>query len=288
MTATRGEFDFELDDRRREVLAQHARVIAAAGDPDVPLTAAHAFRPPADMTPAQGLGLLAAMLLVLLSGFASGPAVHAVGVRAFAAAMLAIAAGAAYGLRGAAAGGASPIGPLERTLLLGTLAAAVLTGSPVALMLLPALVHAAVAKMMFASLGSEVSMIEMGARISHPLAPDFIRPYCRRQTAIWGLMFGTSALVTAALALGREEAAHRAWTGWQFWTLLGAYCAVEFFWRKAWFRYFGKGPFDRFLARLFPPQNTERGRRSEAYLLRMREELARLAELERSGKPKPG
>ena len=45
-----------------------------------------------------------------------------------------------------------------------------------------------------------------------------------------------------------------------FWALLSAFCFVEFFWRKAWFRYFGRGPFDRLLARIFPPENTERGR----------------------------
>jgi uncharacterized membrane protein len=282
MNDLRGEFDFAHDDRRRAVLHDHARVIAATGDPDVPLTAAHAFRPPADMTPAQGLGLLAAMALVLLSGFASGPATDWLGVRGFGGVLLVIAVGAAVGLRGVSSGGVQPIGPVERIALLGTLAAAVATGSPSALMLLPALVHAAVAKMMFASLGEEVTIIEMGARISHPLAPDFIRPYCRQQTAIWGAMFGASAVVTAALALKGNAVAHRAWTGWQFWALLGAYSFVEFFWRKAWFRYFGRGPFDRLLARLFPPEHTERGRLSQAYLLRMREELARLAEIERA------
>lgn len=282
MSDLRGEFDFALDDRRRAVLHEHARVIAATGDPDVPLTATHAFRPPADMTPAQAIGLLAAMALVLMSGFASGPATDWLGVRGFGGVLLVIAVGATVGLRGVSSGGVQPIGPVERIALIGTLAAAVATGSPSTLMLLPALVHAAVAKMMFASLGEEVTIIEMGARISHPLAPDFIRPYCRQQTAIWGAMFGASAAVTAALALKGNDAAHRAWTGWQFWALLSAYCLVEFFWRKAWFRYFGRGPFDRFLARLFPPQNTERGRISQAYLLRMREELARLAEIERA------
>lgn len=276
------EFDFAIDDRRREVLMQHARVIAATGDPDVPLTAANAFRPPADMTPAQGLGLLAAMALVLLSGFASGHAVDWLGVRGFASLLLLVASGAAWGLRGVSTGGVQPIGPVARAALLGTLAAAVVTGSAQALMLLPALVHLAVARMMFASLRAEVSMIEMGARVSHPLAPDFIRPYCRTQTAIWGAMFAMSATLTALLALRGDTAAHRAWTGWQFWSLLGAYCSVEFFWRKAWFRYFGRGPFDQFLARIFPPQNTERGRLSQAYLERMREELARLAEIERT------
>jgi len=286
MSEPRGdlEFDVELTDARREVLRRHARVIADGGDPDTPVTAAHAFRPPADMTPAQGLGLLAAMALVLLSGFVNGRIVEAIGVRGFAAILLAIAAGAAFGLRGTetSTGRQAGFGLAERVLLLGTLGVATVSGAPLALLLMPAIVHAAVSRMMFASLDDEISLIEKGARISHPLAPDFIAPYCRKLTAVWGCMFAVSAAVTAVLAAGGWNAAHRAWTGWQFWTLLSVFCGVEFFWRKAWFRYYGRGPLDQMLARMFPPGNTARGRRSQAYLLRMREELARLAEAERS------
>jgi hypothetical protein len=214
--------DVLLDDARRAVLLRHARVVAQTGDPDTPLTAAHAFRPPPDMTPAQG-----------------------------------------------------------RVLLFSALVAAFLFDSMTALMLIPAFVHLAVARLLLASIDDDVSLIEKGARLSHPLAPAFIGPYCRKLTAVWGTAFAASAAMIAILALGGHLEAHRAWTGWQFWALLGAFGAVEFFWRKAWFRYFGKGPFDRLLARVFPPENTGRGRRSQAYLLRMRAELARLAELER-------
>jgi hypothetical protein len=295
--------DVLLDDARRAVLLRHARVVAQTGDPDTPLTAAHAFRPPPDMTPAQGLGLLAAMALVLLSGFASGALIDTLGVRTSAALLLAIAVGASRGLGSAgaarapdpgyasrAAEGASPISrdpglraisTADRVLLFSALVAAFLFDSMTALMLIPAFVHLAVARLLLASIDDDVSLIEKGARLSHPLAPAFIGPYCRKLTAVWGTAFAASAAMIAILALGGHLEAHRAWTGWQFWALLGAFGAVEFFWRKAWFRYFGKGPFDRLLARVFPPENTGRGRRSQAYLLRMRAELARLAELER-------
>lgn len=305
MSPATGEAEGPLDDEIVEVLRRHALTIAATGhsatgasttgDSDAPLTAASVFRPPPGMTPAQGLGLLAAMLLVLLSGLAGGSAVEALGVRGFSALLLAVAAGAAAGLRGAAGAsgvqGASAFGdvaiaPAVRLAFAAVLVGALATGSTVALALLPAVVHAGVAHLIFASLGARRSIVEVGARLSHPLAPAFIVPYCRRLTVVWGLAFGASAVVTALLAVSGRTAAHAAWTGWQFWSLLVAFCVGEFFFRKAWFRYFGKGPFDRFLARLLPPERTERGRRSQAWLLRMRSELARMAneERERAGR----
>jgi len=278
------DFDFGLDDRRHEVLRSHARTIAARSTRDTPVTAAHAYRPPADMTPAQGLGLLAAIALVLLSGFVSGRVVEWLGVREFAAVLFVIACGAAVGLRGAMTGKGATLSVTERALMLGTLVVAMATGSATALAMLPAFVQAAVARILIASLDDEKTLIEKGARISHPLAPDFIGSYCRKLTVVWGAMFAASAVFIAVCALGGFPEAHRTWTGWLFWLLLSVFCVAEFFWRKSWFRYFGKGPLDRTLARVFPPQNTERGRRSEAYLLRMRKELARLAEAERLGR----
>jgi uncharacterized membrane protein len=281
MIDRRDDPDLDLDDARRAVLLRHARAIAAGGDPDEPLTAAHAFPPPPDMTPGEGLGLLAAMALVMLSGLASGWLSGLVGVRAASLLLLAIASGAAWGLGGATLREHGRLPASVRFGLIGVLLVATLVGSPLALALVPALVHAAIARMMFASRRDEMSLIEKGARLSHPLAPAFIRPYCQRLTVVWAGLFAMSALVTACFAIGGYAEAHRAWTEWQFWTLLGAFSAVEFLWRKAWFRYFGRGPLDRLLARLFPPEATERGRRSQAYLLRMRTELARLAEIER-------
>jgi uncharacterized membrane protein len=167
-------------------------------------------------------------------------------------------------------------------MLLGTLAFAAATASATALAVVPALVHAAVARVLLQSLDDETTLIEKAARMSHPLAPAFIGPYCRVLTAVWAGLFAASAVVTSVLALGGAFAAHRAWTGWAFWLLLGVLSFFEFFWRKAWFRYYGNGPIDRLLERAFPPQNTVRGRRSAQYVRTMREELARLAEAKRA------
>lgn len=277
----RGNPDFDLDDECRKALHRHARAIAEREDPDTPLTAAHAFRPPTDMTAAQGLALLAAMGLVLLSGFASSHLTEWIGVRFTSVVLLAIAAAAAAGLGKATFAGSRSLTVTERALVLGTFAVAALSGSSRVFALVPAIVHAVVASVMLASLRDEMTLIEKGARLSHPLAPAFIGPYCRKLTVVWSALFACSAFVTATLALAGWNQAHRAWTGWLFWTLIAAFCVVEFFWRKAWFRYYGQGPFDRLLAMLFPPANTERGRRSQAYLIGMREELARLAEATR-------
>ncbi|HEY2772987.1 MAG TPA: hypothetical protein VGK20_02920 [Candidatus Binatia bacterium] len=277
-----GHAAFEIDDARREVLRRHAQVIAGSATGDAPVTAAHAFRPPADLTPSQALGLLAAALLVMLSGLAGGALVEAVGVRTAAALLLAIALAASLGLRGLSPGHHDSLSAFERIALLAMPAVAVATDSAVALALVPAAVHAIVAGVMLASLDDEASLIEKAARISQPLAPDFIGPYCRKLTAAWGLLFAASAVVTTVLALGGNVDAAQAWTDWQLWLLIGVSSAAEFLWRKAWFRYYGQGPLDRVLARMFPSANTERGRRSQAWAMQMRTELARLAEIERS------
>lgn len=277
-----GDFPFGPGDPRYGVLQRHARFIAAGGDPDTPLTAAHAFSPPVDLTPAQGLGLLAAMGLVLLSGFASGRITDWLGVRAFALVLLVFAAAATFQFGGITVGGHRSIPVVERLVLFAALGIAVATGMPMALWLLPAVVHGAVARLMFESLDGDMSFIETAARVFHPLAPDFIRPYCRALTRVWAALFALSAAVIAVCAIAGWTHAHRVWTTWMFWSLLGGFSFVEFFWRKAWFRYYGRGPIDRALARVFPPERTARGRRSEAYLMQMRAELARLAETERT------
>ncbi|HYB99540.1 MAG TPA: hypothetical protein VEC57_10465 [Candidatus Limnocylindrales bacterium] len=273
---------FEIDDARREVLDRHARYIAEHHGRDVPLTARQMFAPPADVTPAQGIGLLAVMGMVVLSSVAGGRALNSLGVRGFALVMLVPAMVAAITMRGAPA--TASLSANERATLLAILAIAVLTGSELAIQLLPALVHAAVARLMMASLQGEESLIERTARVWHPLAPDFIRPYCRKLTVVWAWLFGISAAVSAALALIGWKQAWQAWCGWIFWSVLAAFVALEFVWRKAWFRYYGSGPLDRLLARVFPPQATARGRRSMAYMRLMREELARRAEAHRTSR----
>jgi uncharacterized membrane protein len=272
----------ELDDAQRAVLDRHASVIADRHHPDVALTASHVFRPPSDMTAAQGLGLLAAMALVLLSGFATGHLIEAFGVRAAAVLLFALATGASVGLGGISLGGGRPLSVVERFAILGTLTLAIATGAAAAIAMVPAVVHLLVARVFAASLLDDETLIEKAARMAHPLAPPFIAPYCRKLTAVWAGLFAASAVITAVLAIRGLLDAHRAWTGWIFWTVLAIFSLVEFLWRKAWFRYYGPGPFDRFLSRVFPPGNTPRGRRSAAYVASMRSELARLAEAKRT------
>jgi len=270
---------------RREVLDRHARYIAEHHGREVPLTARQMFAPPADVTPGQGIGLLAVMGLILLSSFAGGSLMAALGVRGFALLMLVPALIAAITMRGAPS--QVSLSSNERATLLAILAIAVLTGSELAIRLLPALVHAAVARLMLSSLEGE-TIIERTARVWHPLAPDFIGPYCRKLTVVWAALFGASAAITAVLALGGWTQAWRAWCGWVFWTVLAIFVAAEFVWRKAWFRYYGNGPLDRLLARIFPSQATARGRRSMAYMHLMREELARRAETHRAARHQAG
>lgn len=270
-----------LDEERREVLRQQARRLVQRSDPNQPLAAPRPSRIPDGFTPARGVGVLAVMLLILLSSFASDPATVVLGVRGFSVSLLLVAVGAGYALRGfrwQAAGVASSI---ARLLPVATLVAAAVTNSELIIHLLPAAVHAAIACVMFDGAHGEVSLIEKAARLSHPWAPTFIGPYCRKLTYVWGAAFAGSAVVTAVLAWRGDSAAHLAWTGWQFWTLLGVFSALEFLWRKSWFRYYSDGPLDRLLSRVFPAQATARGRRSQAYLLQARRELAELAELER-------
>ena len=54
---------------------------------------------------------------------------------------------------------------------------------------------------------------------------------------------------------------------------MGVLSAIEYAVRKAWFRYYGGGALDAVWAALLPAENTERGRRSLAYI---REARARM------------
>ena len=96
-----------------------------------------------------------------------------------------------------------------------------------------------------------------------------------KSAAITALKAGASAAVIAGCALAGSVGAWRAVTGWGIYALMLLVSGLEFFVRKTWFRYyFHGGPFDRLWSGLFPPENTEQGRRSAAYIRRCREEMA--------------
>jgi uncharacterized membrane protein len=150
-----------------------------------------------------------------------------------------------------------------------------LTGNPLALLLVPALVYLTLAAVFRASLARPDSIIERCARLLVPQAPDFIRSYCRAVTGLWVVFFAASAGVIAGLALSGHHAGWRAVTSWMIYAMMIGITAIEFLVRKTRFRYyFHGGPFDRLWARIFPAQNTARGRRSAESIRRFREEMA--------------
>jgi uncharacterized membrane protein len=152
---------------------------------------------------------------------------------------------------------------------------AVYSGDERHLRLVPAAAYLGVAAFFHASLRDEMSLMERIVRSTLPGVPDFIGAYCRGLTIFWALFFVGAALVIGNLALGPNVAAWRLATGWGIAIAMLAVMPFEFLFRKTWFRhyYFG-GPFDRFWSRLFPPEATERGRRSLHYIENYRAEIA--------------
>jgi len=142
------------------------------------------------------------------------------------------------------------------------------------LLLVPASIYAALAWVFFASLRSGASLVEEAARMIQPVAPDFIGPYCRRVTALWGGVLAINALVLSALALAAPVETWRFAAGVGLWTWMGIISVAEFLVRKIYFRnYYYRGPLERVLERLFPAEATPMGRRSAAYIRLVREKL---------------
>ena len=152
-------------------------------------------------------------------------------------------------------------------------AAALVSGDLRFLFLVPAGVYLWLALLAGQSLREEISLIERFARILQPRAPEFIRPYCRKVTVLWGLAFLAAAVTIAWLvAIGAVEE-RRAFTAYGLWVPVGLLALVEYAVRKALFRYYAGGALDAIWAALLPAENTERGRRSLAYI---REARARM------------
>ena len=118
-----------------------------------------------------------------------------------------------------------------------------------------------------------MSLIERAARFLQPRAPDFIRSYCRKVTGLWGVLFALTRSFIAGLVFADAADSWRAFTGWGAYSLVGVATVVEYFVRKSWFRYYGAHPVDRLWARLLPPEKTERGRRSLAYIRQMHDDM---------------
>jgi uncharacterized membrane protein len=211
--------------------------------------------------------------MVLASPFLLGPAIEYLGLRRVAAlpllgVVLALVARNArrregFGFAGAELGG------------LGLLAGlAVVSGRRLFLMLLPALVYAYLIVAFARSLREPVSLIGRMARVVNPKAPDFIDPYCRKLTMVWCGVFAVNLTLIAAFALTGREGAWTWYAGVFSYLFMGLFQTLEFLVRKIWFRHYGRGPLDRVFARLFPPENTPTGRRSLAYIQKMRARIA--------------
>jgi len=178
-----------------------------------------------------GFALLGASLLVY--PLAIDAALARFGVRPTAAALLAL----------ALLGGASPLRrvsgrridfprvPGFPAALSGLLAAALLLGDLRCLLLLPAAVYLWLALLAAASLREPPSLIERAALFLQPRAPDFIRPYCRKVTALWCAMFAATAVAIAWLVASGDDAARRAFSSsptmaWEVMAMIGV-------WRRA-------------------------------------------------------
>jgi uncharacterized membrane protein len=218
-----------------------------------------------------GIGVCA---MIFASPFLLGPAIERLGLRPVATfPLLGVALalvsrntrrGEGFGFSAAELGGIGLLAGL-----------AVVSGRRLFLLLLPALVYAYLIFAFARSLRQPVSLIGRMARLVNPKAPDFIDPYCRKLTVVWCGVFAMNMVVIAAFALtGREDA----WTwyaGVFSYLFMVVFQALEFVVRKIWFRHYGRGPLDRVFARLFPSENTPTGRRSLAYIQKMRARIAR-------------
>jgi uncharacterized membrane protein len=179
--------------------------------------------------------------------------------------------------------GGGPLTWLPAAGLAALLAAAGAADDPRVLRLIPAWVYLCLAGVFAASLRAPDSIVERGARWLVPVAPTFIRSYCRKTTALWVAIFLAIALTTTLLALQMDGEAWRRFTSRTVWLGIGVVSLAEFLFRKSWFRYYARGgPFERFWSELFPAAHTERGRRSQAYIVVMREQQCLEAETERA------
>lgn len=220
-----------------------------------------------------GLALLAGALLVY--PWLIDAALARLGTRPVAAALLAVAlVGGALGVgAGSIPRSALPRVPGLPVAIALLLLAALVSGDLRPLLLVPAAVHLWLCLLFAASVREEISLIERGARFLQPRAPDFIRSYCRKVTALFAALFAANAAAIAWLVLDGGAEARRAFSAWGVWVPLAAVSAVEYAVRKAWFRYYAGGVLDRLWAALLPAEDSERGRRSLAHIREKRAEM---------------
>jgi uncharacterized membrane protein len=109
-------------------------------------------------------------------------------------------------------------------------------------------------------------MIERFARLVENDLPPFTQPYCRRVTLLWCVFLAANSFTVTVLAVAAPLGWWAFYTGPIFYMLLALLLAAELCFRKWWFRYYGEGLADRIFAKCFPPEQTDAGRRSLAYV----------------------
>ena len=186
------------------------------------------------------------------------------GVRALAGSLLLVSAGSLFALGRTVPRELSPARS-DSLALIALVAASAASGERVFLLLVPGFVQLAIARIFWRSLRQGESIFERVAFAIQPYAPDFIRPYCRTSTRLWAWLFLANALGVALLAFAAPLESWQAFTGWIVWVVMAVVAAIDFAVRKLYFRLYGPGPLDRLLARVFPANNTEMGRRANAY-----------------------
>lgn len=229
------------------------------------------LRRPSPRQLAAGLALIA---LAFVWPLVSERLVEGLGVRALATGLLGLSAISLSAMRSAVPSELA-IERSDSIALLALVACAALTGEHLFLLLVPAWIQLAVFRLFRRSLRVGPSVFERVARALEPHAPEFITPYCRKATALWGWVFLANAVVIVALALLAPLPWWRAFTSWIVWLVIAALTAGDFVVRKVYFRSYHDRPIDRWLARLFPPENTEMGRRSNEYRRARRRALGR-------------
>lgn len=222
------------------------------------------------------VALAGAGLLVLVYPFVLPRLLEALGARAVALLLLGPV-GATFLWRRPTAGAVGSfevpfLGALRATVV-ALAAGALLQGDPRLLLAVPVAIQLFLCAVFARSLSEPHSVIERAARFLQPRAPGFVGPYCRVVTALWAALFAVNAAVLGVLVVREGAAGWSAFAGWGVYAALGVLSAFEYLFRKAWFRHYGPGPLDRLWARLLPPERTERGRRSLAYIRHMHDEM---------------
>ncbi len=201
-------------------------------------------------------------------------AAGAFGPRGVASGVLVASLASAAALRGRRSEWMPQVSGVPKIGLLVLLGLAILTDDRIYLRGIVPLVYLGLATIFRDSLREPGSIIESLVRTIESAAPDFVRSYCRKLTALWaGFFLANATLMTGLLLLAPIEW-WALYTGRIVYALMLGISLVEFLVRKTWFRYyFYDGLFDRLWSKLFPAEATEAGRRSAEYIRRTKEEL---------------